>query len=47
MGYKRLRAQDIEKIPKLAPHFRYGPGTPAFDVRPGDALDMLLLFSKR
>jgi hypothetical protein len=47
MGYKRLRAEDLEKLPKLAPHFRFGTGAKAFNVRPGDALDMLLLFSKR
>ena len=47
MGYKRLLPEDLEKFPKLAPHFRYSPGAKLFDVRPGDALDMLLLFSKR
>ena len=46
MGYRRLRAEDLERLPKLAPHFKFGPGAKSFDVSPGDALDMLLLFSK-
>jgi hypothetical protein len=46
MGYKRLRAEDLQKLPKYAPFFRYGFGAQAFDAAPGDALDMLKQFSQ-
>ena len=47
MGYKRLRPQDVQSFPQYAPYFRYGFGAKAFEVAPGDALDMLKLFSQR
>jgi hypothetical protein len=47
MGFKRLRTQDIQKFPQYAPFFRYGFGAKALDASPGDALDMLTLFSQR
>ncbi len=47
MGYKRLRAQDVQSFPQYAPHFRYGFGAKSFDAAPGDALDMLKLFSQQ
>jgi hypothetical protein len=47
MGFKRLRTQDIQYFPQYAPYFRYGFGAKAFDAVPGDALDMLTLFSQR
>lgn len=47
MGYKRLRTQDVQNFPQYAPYFRYGFGAKAFEAAPGDALDMLKLFSQR
>lgn len=46
MGYKQLREEDVLKFPQYAPYFKYGFGAKSFDVLPGDALDMLMLFSK-
>jgi hypothetical protein len=46
MGYKQLRAQDVEKFPRHAPYFRLGFKAQDFQVAPGAALDMLQFFSK-
>lgn len=46
MGYKQLSAQDLRAFPQCAPYFKYGFHATAFAPAPGDALDMLKLFSK-
>ena len=46
MGYKQLRAADVQAFPQYAPLFKYGFNTRAFAPKPGDALDMLKMFSK-
>jgi hypothetical protein len=46
MGYKQLRAEDVLAFPQYAPYFKYGFNAKAFDPKPGDALDLLKLFSK-
>ena len=47
MGYKRLRAEDLQNFPQYAPYFRYGFGTKALQAAPGEALEMLKSFSRR
>jgi hypothetical protein len=46
MGYKQLRAEDVLAFPKYAPLFKFGFNAKTFGPTPGDALDMLKLFSK-
>jgi hypothetical protein len=46
MGYKQLRAADVLAFPQYAPFFKYGLRARAFAPKPGDALDMLKLFSQ-
>ena len=46
MGYKQLRAEDVLAFPQYAPFFKYGFNAKAFEPTPGDALDLLKLFSK-
>jgi hypothetical protein len=45
MGYKQLRGEDVQAFPHYAPFFKYGFNTKSFAPSPGDALDMLKLFS--
>ncbi|NVO06610.1 MAG: BLUF domain-containing protein, partial [Rhodoferax sp.] len=47
MGYKHLRAEDLEMFPQFAPLFRYGTDAKALDAAPGEALDLLKMFSRR
>jgi hypothetical protein len=47
MGYKGLRPEEIEELHRYAPLFRFRPGDKFEGIAAGDALDMLLLFSKR
>ena len=46
MGYKALRQDHIEKLTWFAPLFRFRPSDAFKGIRPGDALDMLLLFNR-
>jgi Sensors of blue-light using FAD len=44
MGCRRLSAEDVAKFPAHAPYFQYGFRRPDFQVKPGEALEMLDLF---
>ena len=46
MGYTWLNAQDVAALPQHAPAFRYGLQAPGLRPTPGDALDLLQMFSK-
>jgi hypothetical protein len=46
MGYKQLRAEDVLAFPHHAPFFKYGFNAKTFEPTPGDALELLMLFSK-
>lgn len=44
MGCRQLSAEDVANFPAHAPHFQYGFRKPDFEVKPGEALEMLNLF---
>lgn len=46
MGYKQLSEQELRAFPQYAPFFKFGRHVDALRPSPGDALDMLQMFSK-